>query len=282
MDLPALSTANLLVGNPDSAAGFEWALGPMVIRFGEAVTIAVGGAPVDLTLDGAPQPVWSAVEVPAGSELGLGVPRSGRFGYLAVAGGVAVPEVFGSRSTYLPGRFGGLDGRLLRTGDRLPVPGTGSFDSRPGERLPEYLTPAAGPVRVLPGPQDRFFDDPVWQALAAGEYRVGRAADRMGYRLEGPTVSHRGPAALPSEAACPGAIQIPQGGAPIVVMHDGPTVGGYPKIGVIIGPDLGRFAQLLPGERAVLSRVDLGTALEASRQESDRLEKVRHWVARSR
>ncbi len=282
MDLPALRTANLIVGNGGGAAGFEWALGPMVLRFGEEATIAVGGARVDLTLDGAAVPAWTAIAVRAGSELGLSVPRSGRFGYLAVAGGLAVPEVFGSRSSYLPGRFGGLDGRLIRTGDQLPVRDAGSFDARTRERLPEQLTPTAGPVRVLPGPQDRFFEDPVWQDLASGEYRVGRAADRMGYRLEGPTVSHREPAALPSEAACPGAIQIPQGGAPIVVMHDGPTVGGYPKIGVIIGPDLGRFAQLSPGDRAVLTRVDLGTALEASRQELDRLEEIRRWVTRSR
>ncbi|MEK6686897.1 MAG: hypothetical protein AABZ01_00395, partial [Gemmatimonadota bacterium] len=93
MDLPALRTANLIVGNPADTAGFEWALGPMVLRFGEEAMIAVGGALVDLTLDGAAVPAWTALTVRAGSELGLSVPRSGRFSYLAVAGGLAVPEV---------------------------------------------------------------------------------------------------------------------------------------------------------------------------------------------
>ncbi|MEK6597246.1 MAG: hypothetical protein AABY91_02855, partial [Gemmatimonadota bacterium] len=90
MDLPALRTANLIVGNPADTAGFEWALGPMVLRFGEEAMIAVGGALVDLTLDGAAVPAWTALTVRAGSELGLSVPRSGRFSYLAVAGGLAV------------------------------------------------------------------------------------------------------------------------------------------------------------------------------------------------
>lgn len=278
MDLPSLQTTNLIVGNPPRAAGIEWALGPMTLGFPNGGTIAVGGAEVVTTLAGATLPMWTAAEVAPGGTLLLSVPRAGRFGYLAVSGGIAVPVVMGSRATYFPAGFGGLDGRLLRAGDRVPIGLAPDTPPRLGTPLPPLLRPAEKPIRVLAGPQDRFFDESVWEALEAGHYRIATAADRMGYRLEGAVVHHSGPATLPSEAACPGAIQVPQGGTPIVVMRDGPTVGGYPKLGVIIGPDLGRFAQLSPGDQAFLYRVDLTAALEAARWEEQRLRDGYRWT----
>lgn len=280
MDPELLHSVNLLVGNQPGMAALEWALGPTTIGFDHPAVVAWAGA------DGAggDRHAWAAHPIPAGTTLELGVPAD-RFGYLAVAGGIAVPEVFGSRSTYLPGGFGGLAGRLLRTGDELPVrppsagEHTGRMSRRAGQRLPDELRPGPGPVRVLEGPQAHFFGPEAWEALLGARYQVATGADRMGYRLEGPALTHSGPSALPSEAACPGAIQVPHGGTPIVLMPDGPTVGGYPKLAVVIGPDLGRLAQHRPGSRPGFVRIPLDEARAAVEAMHGRRAAVAAWVS---
>jgi biotin-dependent carboxylase-like uncharacterized protein len=260
MDAPALALLNRLVGNAPGAAGIEWALGPGRVRVAQRCAVAVGPGTV-LVPSGQRIPPWTAFECNAGDELSLDTPHPFRFSYLAVSGAVAVPLVLGSRATYLPGRFGGHEGRRLRNGDVLPV-GVGSGGDRigldagapdedpAGLAVPDY----SRPIRVIPGPQASLFDERVWELLEGGAYTVGPVSDRMGYRLEGPAISHSGPAELPSEPACPGAIQVPGGGAPIVLMPDGPTVGGYPKVAVVVTADLGVMAQLVPGARVRFER----------------------------
>lgn len=253
MDPDALARLNLAVGNAGTAAGLEWALGTGSLRLEAGGVVALG--PVGGNLDGSPVEPWTTAHGAAGATLHLQAPVDCRLGYLAIAGGLDVPPVLGSRSTYLPGRFGGHMGRRLRAGDVLPVGNT------PGR--PAALTPPPvehGPIRVVRGPQADLFDDAAWEALLGDGYRVGVASDRMGYRLEGPALRHRGAASLPSEPACAGAIQVPDGGAPIVLMPDGPTVGGYPKIAVVVAADLGRLAQRLPGQRLRFRVVSLEEA----------------------
>lgn len=261
MDPRALRLLNGAVGNHPGSAGLEWALGAGEVRIGRSGLAAAGPGP--WRVEGREVPPWTAVQVRAGQVLILDPPAATRFSYLAVAGGMDVPIVLGSRSTYLTGRFGGLEGRLLRTGDRIPIgeAGRGRAAIIPARDLPDYRRP----VRVLDGPQARLFGDDAWVQLLAGSYRVGRASDRMGYRLDGPPLSHSGPAALPSEAACPGAVQVPDGAPPIVLMNDGPTVGGYPKIAVVITADLGILAQSLPGSLPRFVRVRQQDAVLALR-----------------
>ena len=292
MDAEAVSLANILVGNPRGAAAFEWALGPAVLRFGDDGVIAAAAPGAEVVLDGEPLPSWTATPVAKGSELTLGVPRTTRFGYLAVAGGVDVPVVFGSRSTYLRGGFGGLDGRLLRKGDRLgiasrvdldPVPDGPARDQSEGPKLgmplPEELLPSTtASIRVLQGPQASFFGDEAWGHLEGGDYAVSPVSDRMGYRLSGPKLSHSGPPSLLSEAVCPGAIQVPDGGTPLVLMPDGPTVGGYPKIAVVISADLRHLAQMAPGSRPRFTRIQLSDARDAGNAVTDRLNRASEWV----
>jgi len=256
MDAAALARLNAAVGNVPGAAGLEWALGDGSLRLEQPMTVALG--PVGGELDGVSMPPWSVVPCPRGATLRLLPPAACRFGYLAVGGGVEVPMVLGSRSTYLPGHFGGLEGRRLRNGDHLPVGG----HAGPAQQLRGPLEDR-GPIRLVRGPQAELFPPEAWAALLKGQYRVGVASDRMGYRLEGPTLGHRGPASLPSEPACPGAIQVPDGGAPIVLMPDGPTVGGYPKIAVVIAADLRRVAQAQPGAVLQFRVVSLEEALRA-------------------
>jgi biotin-dependent carboxylase-like uncharacterized protein len=255
MDRRALETGNLLVGNPRGSAALEWALGGGTLRFDRESAFALTGAQGRATLDGAPVPLYRSQWARAGAVLQVQGLERGRFLYICVAGGIAVPEVLGSRATYLPAGLGGLEGRRLRSGDRLPL-------GDPGHATPpsEVSEPAddPSPLRVLRGPQADEFDRVAWARLLNQPFTVTNASDRMGYRLAGPSVAARHPASLPSEAACPGAIQVPDGGTPIVLMPDGPTVGGYPKIAVVIGADLGRLAQRNPGETVRFREVEVG------------------------
>ena len=264
MDPDALRLLNGVVGNDQAAAGLEWALGAGEFRCDRHCWAAVG--PGAWRVNGTAAPPWTAVELGAGDGLTLEPPTKTRFSYFALSGGLDVPVVLGSRSTYLMGRFGGWEGRLLKRGDQLPI---GAALSRPpGPASPELLPDYERPVRVLPGPQGRFFGNDAWTALLSAGYRIAPASDRMGYRLEGPALTHSGPPALPSEAACPGAIQVPDGAPPIVLMADGPTVGGYPKIAVVIAADLGLLAQMRPGARPRFVLVHQEQAVAALRERS--------------
>jgi biotin-dependent carboxylase-like uncharacterized protein len=266
MDQLALALANRLVGNPPGAAGFEWALGGGGIGFTDARAIATGAPGAAARLNGNLLPPWQCVPVRAGDELAIEPPARGRFAYLAISGGLRVPLVLDSRSTYLPGRFGGHEGRRLRTGDRMPLGSASALHTQatvPRNHRPDY----ARSIRLMDGPQHDLFGDEAWEQLVSGGYTVSAASDRMGYRLEGAALTHSGPASLPSEPACPGAIQIPDGGAPIVLMPDGPTVGGYPKLAVVITADLGVMAQQTPGTRPRFERVTLDQAVAALREQ---------------
>lgn len=282
MDAESLSLGNLLVGNPPGAAGLEWGLGQGRVRFTRSCTFAITCADTTATLDGGSVPCWAVLAASPGAELVLGVPRQARFAYLALAGGVDVPEVLGSRSTYLPGRFGGFEGRLVRRGDVIAYGAAASRRlGREGATLPEELRPtgAIEPIRILEGPQRTLFPDEAWDQLLGADFSISPTSDRMGYRLDGPAVTHTAEAAFPSEPVCPGAVQVPQGSAPIVLMPDGPTVGGYPKIAVIITADLGRMAQISPSGRPRFIPVQLEEALAALHAVRARLDRVRAWLS---
>ena len=268
MDVEAMVFANLLAGNAPKAAVIEWALGEGKVRLTDTRTFVVFGATVEMNYSTLPPGMTLLGE--AGDEITLHVPER-RFGYIAFGGGVEVPEVLGSRSTYLPGGFGGHEGRRLRSGDRLPLgPPVTRWNMGWTERMVEFLPRAHGPVRVVPGPQIELFDAEQIDRLLSGRLAVARGSDRMGYRLEGQEFSHHAPASVPSEPVCVGAVQVPQGGAPIVLMPDGPTVGGYPKIASVITADLSRFAQLAPAERPSFELVTFDEAIAALRDQARR------------
>jgi biotin-dependent carboxylase-like uncharacterized protein len=264
MDRLLLAAANAAVGNAPGAAAIEWALGPGSLRFERPALVAVlRGAELRVNGDA----VAAAIApVPGGGTVQI-VPRGAdRFAYVAVSGAIAVPEVLGSRSTYLPGGLGGHEGRRLRTGDRLPLGDPpGGTDGAVSIQFPEEDGGGEAVLRVTRGPQWELFDATAQEAFLASTFTVASASDRMGYRLNGPTIAPREPATLPSEAACPGAVQIPDGGQPIVLMPDGPTVGGYPKIAVVIGADLRLLAQCQPGRRVQFREVSLAAARAAVR-----------------
>jgi biotin-dependent carboxylase-like uncharacterized protein len=261
MDRWALSEANRLVGNPPGSAAIEWALGGGTLRFEHAGICALSGARVQATLDGSPIDAERPLAVRAGSELKVTRLLHRRFIYLAVSGGIEVPQVLASRSTYLPGRFGGMEGRRLRSGDRLSLgPSAVPSPGATGAKGPSYDSPL---VRVTFGPQASLFDAEGWETFLGNEFRVSLASDRTGYRLDGPALTHDGEAALPSEPGCVGAVQVPEGGTPIALMADGPTVGGYPKIAVVIWADLPVLAQKKPGDPVRFQVVTMAAARRA-------------------
>jgi KipI family sensor histidine kinase inhibitor len=265
-DAASLRQANRLVGNPVGAAGLEVTLGRLAVRFDTAAVVAVTGAAVPLTLEtpsgGGPagdrDPIrtpetrhGAAFAVPAGSLLRLGAPAVGLRSYLAVAGGIDVPLVLGSRSA---DGLSGLGPPPLRPGDRLPVGRPRSRQENPRDSRPGTAWPGSGepvPLRVMAGPRADWFARDALTVLAAGSYQVTPASDRTGLRLAGPVLARSPgrPGELPSEGVTVGSLQVTHDGQPILLLADHPTTGGYPVIAVVVSADIGPAAQLRPGQR---------------------------------
>jgi len=284
----ALSAANLLVGNPVDAAGLEITMGACELRFDSDTRIALSGDDFAAQLDGhALAPYWS-VPVRAGQVLKLAPtgphPGQGIRTYLAVAGGIAVPAILGSRSTDLKAGFGGLEGRALRKGDRLPL-GAPDRARKPiagaafGVRSPEWSgvgrqTHDSGKVvtlRVLPGPEFEQFTLASQERLWQEQWRITPNSNRMGYRIEGSVLKRKQGRDLLSHGVVPGVIQVPPAGQPIILMGDAQTTGGYPKIGVVIQADLRKLAQAPLNALLQLQLCDLEQALHAWEEQQDYL-----------
>jgi antagonist of KipI len=269
MDEVALRVGNILVGNPQSAAGLEISfLGPQ-IRIQADVVLALTGAEVEADLDGQSVPWYEAFQARAGQLLDIRHATRGMRAYLCVGGGLDVPVRLGSRSTSLAAGFGGLEGRPLREGDLLSVgPSVGTPTRRadrtvPRSWLPTFESPQT--LRVVFGPQDDAFTEAGRRTFLASLYEVSPSSDRMGCRLEGPAIEHAGPADIISDWIPPGGIQVPGSGKPIILLADRQTTGGYTKIATVIGPDLAKLAQLRPGEQVRLQAISVEEAQAAAR-----------------
>lgn len=261
MDLAALAAANELVGNPRDLAAIEWALAGGVLRFDSAAVVALAGAEVELTCNGAFVPNNAPLELKAGDELAIGGFVRGAYVYVAARGGIAVPEVLGSRSTYLPAGFGGLDGRRLRAADVLPL---GKGARGVARAIHASITLAergtTRTIRAVEGPNTSAFSGEFREAFWRDEFSLSASSNRTGYRLDRKAYQDHAGRGAPSEPACLGAIQVPDGSGAIVLMADGPTVGGYPKIGVVASVDIPLLAQCCPGDRV---RFELITIVQA-------------------
>jgi antagonist of KipI len=264
MDTYAFAAANLLVGNKPNDACLEITLiGPELLFLSEA-RISLTGAAFYPTIDGERVARWQTLQIHKGEALSFGSSQNGCRAYLAVRGGINVPMVLGSRSTYVRGDFGGFQGRQLRAGDVLEAhestaPLTSRF-SMPTEDVPEYTGKLL--VEVVLGPQTDCFTERGLETLLSGIYEVTTESDRMGYRLEGAEVERKGSMDIVSDAIPVGAIQVPRNGKPIILMRDAQTTGGYPKIAVITTPDVSRLGQVKPRGRIQFSKVSPSKARE--------------------
>lgn len=275
IDAFALGAANALAGNSMDAAGLEWALGGGSIRFERDAVFALAGAKAQAILAGKTVAPCTTIYARSGDELVIEQISSGRFLYLAVGGGIDVPLVLGSRSTYLPGRFGGYHGRTLKRGDSLALGTPPGSTPAPGchcaaDLLPRYEVAI---VHVTRGTHADLFDDATWRTLTDSEYKVSAASDRTGYRLEGPALKNP-VGTLPSEAGCPGSIQVPGDGLPIALMADAPTVGGYPKIAVVAEADLPILAQRSTGATVRFELITIEQSQRALRRRASDLQTI--------
>lgn len=267
-DVVALRLANLLVGNDEDAAGIECTLLGPTLRFERSATVAVVGG----TFPGLPAGV--AVSVAAGQVITFGHAVAGCRGCLAVAGGIDVPRVLGSRSTLVAAGFGGVAGRPLRAGDRLAVaaeprrPRAVRFGPRP-----DAAAGGSRVLRVVPGEQAKAFGPAVWSRT----FRASSRSDRMGVRLEGAPLATP-PAAAASVAVFPGTVQVPPDGQPIILLCDGQTIGGYAVLGQVIMADLPVVAQLRPGDEIRWRPVSLAEAHAALREREAVLAGLREAV----
>jgi len=250
MDPRAHRVANTLVGNEIDAATLELTLLGPEMEFDDERIAAVAGADFEVAVDGRAMPVNVPFAVGAGSVLRFGSRRRGARAYLAIAGGIAVPPVLNSRATHLPSAMGGLEGRPLRAGDRLPLGKRGRTPFFPTKGYDPFLSAPNGhaTARILPGPQlDRFAPEAL-DVLQSGPFVVDAASNRMGFRLRGPVLRHAGDGEMLSDATTLGALQVPPAGQPILLMADRQTTGGYPSLATVISADIGLAGQLAPGD----------------------------------
>jgi biotin-dependent carboxylase-like uncharacterized protein len=243
LDAPAAALVNRLVGNPPEAAVLETTLNGCAVRPRSAVTVAVGGAPCPVSVDGRPVAWGAPVRVPGGALLSVGTAVSGVRGYVGVAGGVAVEPVLGSRSTDL---LSGLGPPPLTDGMVLPLGRPNGPHARV-DVIPQPRPPVELVLRVTLGPRDDWFTAAAVQTLTTHTYRVSSASNRIGLRTEGPALERALGGELPSEGMVLGAVQVPPDGRPVVFLADHPTTGGYPVIAVVHPDDLPATAQASPG-----------------------------------
>lgn len=297
MDPVAHRVANALVGNEPGAATLECTVVGPEIEFRQPALLALCGASFDATVDGAPFPQARPVLVREGARVSIGTARQGARGYLAVAGGFCVAAVLGSRSTYLPAGFGGFEGRALRAGDTLAFDAGavrraqarfaqargargGSVRSTPWS-VPALTLPRgeALELRAMAGRHIGQFDAASQREFFATIWRVSPDSNRMGYRLVGPVLSRPARKELLSEPTCLGTVQAPNDGAPIVLMADHQTTGGYAKIAEVASADIPLLAQLAPGGSVRFVRCSLEEARAARRELEAKLAAVLHGIS---
>ncbi len=287
MDRLALRSANLLVGNDEGLAGLEVAfLGPQLMFQADAV-VAVTGADMPILLDGEEQAPWTGFSVRNGQVLSFGYLKTGARIYIAISGGVDVPPVLDSRSTYLIGAMGGYEGRTLKAGDRIALGAAPA--SRAGRCVPESLRrmpkqPAA--LRVLPGLYWHRITADAGQHFFEDEWQVAPEADRIGYRFRGgraiefvdrepPFGAGANPSNVVDSAYPYGSIQIPGGLEPIVLHRDAVSAGGYFQIGTVISADMDLIGQMQPHLPTRFVKVDMDAALAARAERKAILAQIR-------
>ncbi|MEV8629832.1 biotin-dependent carboxyltransferase family protein [Streptomyces sp. NPDC051079] len=243
LDPGAVRLVNRLLGNEEGAAVLETTLTGCAVRPRGAVTVAVGGAPCPVSVDGRPVAWGTVVRVGPGRLLEVGAAVRGLRSYVGFGGGVAVDPVLGSRSTDL---LSGLGPAPLSDGEVLPLGAVtavrGSVDAPPWPGPPDELV-----LRVRLGPRDDWFTPGALRTFATGVWRVSSASNRIGLRTEGPSLERAVTRELPSEGMSLGAVQVPPNGRPVVFLADHPTTGGYPVVGVVRESDLAAAAQAVPG-----------------------------------
>ena len=267
MDNLAPYLINIMLENPVTTAVIEYTLMGPVLYFSVDSIICIGGGMSEPQLDGVPVPCWTPLNIAAGQRLALGNVYQGCRGYLAVKGGLNIPPVLSSRSTYLRAGIGGFKGRALEEGDEIPIIACHrkAPEYQPTWELTHYLDSVA-PIRYVQSTQYDWFTPQSQHDFSSRSYTISSESDRMGYRLTGTALQKKYPQELLSEGVCPGSIQVPNDGQPIVLMSDCQPTGGYPKIGQVASVDLAALAQRQPGQTVHFQNITVSQAHQALRR----------------
>ncbi|QGY02529.1 biotin-dependent carboxyltransferase family protein [Methylobacterium mesophilicum SR1.6/6] len=272
MDPLMHATANRAAGNPLDAIAIEISTGGVTVAAEDGpLGIALVAPGFRIALDGATLPGAVALTLAPGQTLAVRAGDAGSWGYLAVCGRLDVTPVLGSTATHTRSALGGLDGRGLAAGDRLPVADDRPADGAPHRLVIPWLQRDARPIRVVLGPQDDYFAPDQIAAFLDGPWTVSPRGDRMACFLDGTPLAHARGHDIVSDGVAMGAIQVPGNGLPIVLMADRQSTGGYPKIATVIGADLGRLAQVRGGTHLRFRSVTVAEAVDARRAERDAL-----------
>ncbi|MDR0760999.1 MAG: biotin-dependent carboxyltransferase family protein [Treponema sp.] len=269
MDEYAARVANFLTGNDASAAVIEITLKGISVEFLDEALFAVTGGDCAYTLNGKPLALWQSCRAKPGDILAGGFCTGGLRNYLSVSGGIDVPEIMGSRSTNLRGKFGGFQGRALKKGDVLPVGGGVLPANRPERELKKAYIPRYDPeiqVRVIMGPQDDAFTEAGKKTFLNSPYKVSFDSDRMGIRLAGEKIEHVKAADIISDGIAFGSVQVPGDGLPIIMLAERQTTGGYCKIAAVISADRSKLAQARPKTAVHFREAGVEESLEALKE----------------
>jgi biotin-dependent carboxylase-like uncharacterized protein len=267
LDSFSLRMGNLLVGNPEDAAGLEITLMGLQTRARCDMVVAVTGGDLQPVINNIPIEMGAAVLIKSGDRIVFKMARTGCRAYLAMGGGIHVERVMDSRSTNLGSGFGGLNGRALKKGDVLFSADPQHHLKWAGQRMDASLMPEYSrrwSVRIVWGPQDRDFSQKTREAFLNTSFTVTSESDRTGIRLKGPALPAREglPTSIISEGIIPGAVQVPGSGQPIILLGETVT-GGYRKIATVISVDLPLLGQIRPEDTVTFEAVSLETAYAA-------------------
>ncbi|MCP3738475.1 biotin-dependent carboxyltransferase family protein [Rossellomorea sp. BNER] len=298
MDPLAHRISNLLVGNDENEPTIEITLLGPVMEFTETTLISICGANMNATIDGQPAPLWRTILIKKGSELRIGQSRQGCRAYIAIAGGINVPSIMNSKSTYLRAAIGGYQGRALKAEDELQPGKIGSISKKIIQALTPLLdnTPFTEMewtvaselisihhkkpfIRVTAGRQYDLFSKDSLHNFFNKSFNISSQSDRMGYRLEGPKLELQNEEEMISEAVSFGTIQVPSNGNPIILLADRQTTGGYPKIAQIVTVDLPYVAQLKPGDRIAFKEITVKESQKLYLEQEWNLQQLKQGIA---
>jgi antagonist of KipI len=279
MDAYSLQMGNILVGNEIGEAALEAPLiGPILLAFHD-ISIAICGGDFTPKINDQEVPLWKSMVIKKGETLSFGRVKKGARTYISVAGGIHVPLVLRSKSTFLTGKFGGLDGKALEEGDILygnPLIRRNRFLD--ANLIPEYKNPLC--VRVILGPHKEKFTPLGVNTFLNEEFILSPQSNRMAFQLDGPRIEHRNGADIISDAIPFGGIQVPASGQPFILMAEHQTIGGYSRIGSVISTDLPLLAQALPGTKIRFKEISLNSAQNLLIASKNRI-KYLNWMSRS-
>ena len=282
MDDFSMRVGNLLVGYEPYEAVLETTILGPTVQFNVNTVIAITGAKMNPQINSKPVPMWRSILVNSGDILTFLGLISGCRSYIALAGGIGIESVMGSKSTYVRGAIGGLNGNKLQVGDEFDLDlknkDLSGLDNKriPQEYLPIYANTCE--IRVVLGPQDDYLTQETISVFFESEYEVTNEADRMGYRLSGSKIEHIQGADIISDGIALGSIQVPRYGMPIIMMADRQTTGGYTKIATVISSDLAILAQLRPGDKIRFKQVSITKAHEIFNQYNLRIEEIQRYI----